>query len=59
MLLTLKLGRPLEVLHGRHNSLILTRPADGELVDLGGRCVLEPLSAEVQAKVDAFYGQWY
>lgn len=57
MLLTLKLGRSLEVLHGRHNSRILTRPVDEELVDLGGRCVLDPPSAEVQAKVDAFYDQ--
>ncbi|MGI5417900.1 PhzF family phenazine biosynthesis protein [Actinomadura luteofluorescens] len=57
MLLTLKLARPLEVLHGRHHSLILTRPVDEELVELGGRCVLDPPSDEVQAKVDAFYGR--
>jgi predicted PhzF superfamily epimerase YddE/YHI9 len=57
MLLTLKLGRPLEVLHGRHNSRILTQPVDEELVDLGGQCVLASLPAEAQAKVDAFYGQ--
>jgi predicted PhzF superfamily epimerase YddE/YHI9 len=55
MLLTLKLGRPLEVLHGRHNARILTRPVDEELVELGGRCVLDTPSAEVQAKVEAFY----
>ena len=50
MLLTLRLGRPLWVLHGR-GSVIRTAPVDDTLVRLGGRCVVEEPAGDVIAQV--------
>ncbi|WP_431981507.1 PhzF family phenazine biosynthesis protein [Streptomyces qinglanensis] len=55
MLLALKLGRPLEVLHGRHRAAILVRPLDESRVELGGRCVLDEAGPEVTTRVQAAY----
>ncbi|MWA07624.1 PhzF family phenazine biosynthesis protein [Actinomadura sp. LD22] len=49
MLLTLKLGRDLEVLHGRHRAVIRTRQVDDARVELGGRCAVESPGADVHA----------
>ncbi|WNV84948.1 hypothetical protein [Umezawaea sp. Da 62-37] len=57
MLLTLKLGRPLQVLHGRHRSVIRTRPVDDVRVELGGRCTVEEPPADILTQVTAFYDQ--
>jgi hypothetical protein len=49
------LGRPLEVLHGRHGSIILTNPVDDVEVELGGRCnVVEP-DAAIRTQVEDIY----
>ncbi|MGQ5639028.1 MULTISPECIES: PhzF family phenazine biosynthesis protein [unclassified Streptomyces] len=55
MLLTLKLGRALEVLHGRHRAVIRTRPVDDSRVELGGRCAVERPAAQVRDAVAALY----
>ncbi|MDT0379347.1 PhzF family phenazine biosynthesis protein [Streptomyces sp. DSM 42041] len=55
MLLTLKLDRDLEVVHGRHGAVIRTRRAGDGLVELGGRCVLDEPGAGVREKVEALY----
>jgi predicted PhzF superfamily epimerase YddE/YHI9 len=55
MLLTLKLGRGLEVLHGRYRAIIRTRPVDDVRVELGGRCAVEPPGEDFRAALDALY----
>ncbi|MGW7002434.1 PhzF family phenazine biosynthesis protein [Streptomyces sp. NPDC054933] len=55
MLLTLKLGRALRVVHGRHRAVIMTRPVDGVRVELGGRCVIDQPDAEILAAVAELY----
>ncbi|MEV5711059.1 PhzF family phenazine biosynthesis protein [Actinoallomurus sp. NPDC052274] len=55
MLLTLKLGRPLEVVHGRHGALIRTNPIDDVRVELGGRCVVDSPTPELTAQITDFY----
>jgi hypothetical protein len=56
MLLTRKLGRGLEVLHGRHRAVIRTRPVDETHAELGGgRCAIEQPAAHVREAVAALY----
>lgn len=55
MLLTLKLERALEVLHGRHRAVIRTRPVDDVRVELGGRCAVERPGDGVRAALDELY----
>ncbi|MEV8048021.1 PhzF family phenazine biosynthesis protein [Streptomyces griseoluteus] len=55
MLLTLKLGRGLEVLHGRHRAVIRTRPVDDVHVELGGRCVIDRPGDDVRTAVEVLY----
>lgn len=55
MLLTLRLGRPLEVVHGQHGSIILTNPVDDVEVELGGRCTVVEAGAEIRRQVDDLY----
>lgn len=55
MLLTLKLGRDLEVLHGRHRAVIRTRPVGGVQVELGGRCAVDEPGDELRAEVARLY----
>ncbi|GCD40654.1 PhzF family phenazine biosynthesis protein [Streptomyces paromomycinus] len=54
MLLTLRHGRPLRVLHGR-GSVIRTAPAGDGLVELGGRCVVRPADEGVTTEVERVY----
>ena len=55
MLLTLRLGRPLEVVHGQHGSIILTNPVDDVEVELGGRCTVVEPDAAIRMQVENFY----
>ncbi|GAA0217412.1 PhzF family phenazine biosynthesis protein [Actinomadura nitritigenes] len=55
MLLTQKLDRGLEVLHGRHRAVIRTRPVDDVRVELGGRCAVESPGSDVRAALDELY----
>ncbi|HEX5568620.1 MAG TPA: PhzF family phenazine biosynthesis protein [Streptomyces sp.] len=55
MLLALKLGRPLEVSHGRHGAVISVRPLDAERVELGGRCALDEPPADVVEQVESLF----
>ncbi|SDI46175.1 hypothetical protein SAMN05421505_1547 [Sinosporangium album] len=55
MLLTLKLDRALEVIHGRYGAVIRTRPVDGVEVELGGRCVLEEPGETIRSRVTELY----
>ncbi|MEU2873262.1 hypothetical protein ABZ769_29355 [Streptomyces olivoreticuli] len=57
MLLTLKLGRDLEVLHGRHRAVIRTRPVDGVQVELGGRCAVDEPGDDLRAEVARLYAR--
>jgi predicted PhzF superfamily epimerase YddE/YHI9 len=56
MLLTLKLGRRLEVVHGQHGSIILTNPVDDGEVELGGRCTVATPDPAICAQVADLYG---
>src|SRR5258708_2612521 len=55
MLLTLKLGRPLEVVHGQHGSIILTNPVDDVEVELGGGCTVDKPDSATSAQVADLY----
>ncbi|MFF9673439.1 hypothetical protein ACF1GS_17270 [Streptomyces eurythermus] len=55
MLPTRKLGRGLEVLHGRHRAVIRTRPVNETHVELGGRCAIDQPAAYVRDAVAALY----
>ncbi|WP_051467022.1 PhzF family phenazine biosynthesis protein [Actinomadura oligospora] len=54
MILAQRLGRPLTVLHGR-GSIIHVRPVDDTLVELGGRCAVDDLPADLAKLLDAAY----
>jgi len=56
MILALKLGRALEVVHGRRGAVILADPVNDTEVELGGRCRVEEPSAQVKALIGALYG---
>ncbi|MBO2454438.1 PhzF family phenazine biosynthesis protein [Actinomadura barringtoniae] len=56
MILALRLGRALEVVHGRRGAVILARPVNESDVELGGRCRVEEPSVQVMAQIEGLYG---
>ncbi|ETK34950.1 PhzF family phenazine biosynthesis protein [Microbispora sp. ATCC PTA-5024] len=56
MLLALKLGRDLEVVHGQQGSIIFAKPVDDVEVELGGRCTVEEPDPATYAQVAELYG---
>lgn len=54
MILAQSLGRSLTVLHGK-GSVIHVRPVDDVLVELGGRCAVDDLPAELGELLEAAY----